>query len=127
MSEPFGLRSVGQIQMPVDDLSRAIEFYRDVLGMEFLFEVPRMGFFALGSVRLMLGEREDSQPSQGSILYYPVSDIDQASSVLKERGVVFDLDPTLIAQMPDHDLWMSFFRDSEDNRLALVSEVPRGT
>jgi len=27
--------------------------------------------------------------------------------------------------MPDHDLWMSFFRDTEGNVMALMSEVPR--
>jgi hypothetical protein len=31
----------------------------------------------------------------------------------------------VIARMPDHDLWLAEFRDSEDNTLALMSEVPR--
>ena len=125
MNASFGLRSLGQIQMPVDDLPRAIGFYRDVLGMAFLFEVPGMGFFSLGDIRLMLGEREEGAAQQGSILYFSVEDIVGAADELKGRGVSFDLDPTRIAEMPDHDLWMSFFKDSEGNQLALMSEVPR--
>lgn len=125
MTLPFGLRSVGQIHMPVDDLDRAIVFYRDVLGMSFLFEVPGMAFFSLGDVRLMLGERHEGASGPGSILYYRVENIEAATLELEERDVTFELKPTLIAEMPDHDLWMSFFRDSENNQLALMSEVPR--
>ena len=125
MDVPFGLRSLGQVHLPVEDLPRAIEFYRDVLGMAFLFDVPGMAFFSLGDIRLMLGERQEGAPSQGSILYYEVDDIRAATEELRGRGVAFELEPTLIAEMPDHDLWMSFFRDSEGNQLALMSEVPR--
>ena len=125
MDVPFGLRSLDQVHVPVDDLQRAIDFYRDVLGMAFLFDVPGMGFFSLGDVRLMLGEREEGAPAHGSILYYGVENIRSATDELKARGVAFDQEPTLIAEMPDHDLCMSFFRDSEGNQLALMSEVSR--
>lgn len=121
----FGLSRVGQIFMPVEELDRAVAFYRDVLGMKFLFEVPRMAFFDLDGVRLMLGEREEGSDAPGSILYYPVDDLSVACSILSERAVSFELEPTLIAEMDDHDLWMAFFRDSEGNQLALMSEVPR--
>jgi len=121
----FGLSRVGQIFMPVGELARAIAFYRDVLGMKFLFEVPRMAFFDLDGIRLMLGEREDESTSPGSILYYPVDDLPSAHSILSERSVSFELEPTLIAEMEDHDLWMAFFHDSEGNQLALMSEVAK--
>lgn len=123
--EGFGLQSIGQVMVPVQDLSRAIEFYRDVLGMAFLFEVPRMAFFDLGDVRLMLGEREGGDDAPGSILYYEVDDIQEARARLHGRGVAFDQEPTLIAEMEDHDLWMAFFHDAEGNQLALMSEVPK--
>lgn len=123
--DDFGLSRIGQIMMPVENLSRARDFYRDVLGMPFLFEVPRMAFFDLDGVRLMLGEREDDGgAAPGSILYYRVDDIQVARRSLGERGVSFDQEPTLIAEMEDHDLWMAFFHDSEGNQLALMSEVP---
>lgn len=120
----FGLRTIGQIMMPVEELDRAVAFYRDTLGMAFLFRVPRMAFFDLGDVRLMLGEGEEEGPATpGSLLYYRVSDIQEAHGVLESRGVSFDQEPTLIAEMEDHDLWMAFFRDSEGNQLALMDEV----
>lgn len=124
-ADTFGLRTVGQIMMPVGELDRAIGFYRDILGLPFLFRVPRMAFFDLEGLRLMLGEREPgADECPGSILYYSVSDIDTARRWLGERGVEFDQEPTLIAEMGDHDLWMAFFHDSEGNQLALMSEVP---
>ena len=121
----FALRELGQVMVPVADLSRATAFYRDVLGIPFLFEVPRMAFFELRGVRLMLAEGEGGERRPGSILYYRVEDIHVARRSLGERGVSFDQEPTLIAEMEDHDLWMAFFHDTEGNQLALMSEVPR--
>jgi methylmalonyl-CoA/ethylmalonyl-CoA epimerase len=122
----FGLRSIGQVFMPAQDLARAVDFYRNTLGMPFLFEVPRMAFFDLGSVRLMLGNREAEHDHPGSILYYKVPDLTEAHAELARRGVVFDQDPTFIADMVDHQLWMAFFHDSEGNQLALMCEVAKG-
>ena len=121
----FGLRTLGQVFMPAEQLSRAIAFYRDTLGMSFLFAVPRMAFFDLDGVRLMLGEREGEEEHPGSILYYKVADLDEAHTELVSRGVSFDMDPTMIADMEDHELWMAFFHDSEANQLALMSEIPK--
>ena len=126
MSDKFGLTTVGQVFMPVRDLSRAVAFYRDVLGMAYLFEVPNMAFFELDGLRLMLGARENGTEHPGSILYYRVPDLGVAHGILNDRGVSFELDPTLIADMDDHELWMAFFTDTEGNQLALMSEVPKG-
>ena len=126
MTDPtFGLRTLGQVFMPTQDLSRALAFYRDTLGMSFLFEVPRMAFFDLDGVRPMLGEPEGDERHPGSILYYKVADLDEAHAELVRRGVSFDLDPTMIADLEDDELWMAFFRDSEANRLALMCEIPK--
>jgi len=109
------------------DLDRAIEFYKDTLGMKHLFTVPgRMAFFDCGSVRLMLAipERPDlDHPS--SILYFKVADIDQAHEALVSRKVHFETKPMLVAPMATHDLWLAEFRDSENNVLALMCEKPR--
>jgi methylmalonyl-CoA/ethylmalonyl-CoA epimerase len=126
MSSKFGLSTVGQVFMPVRDLPRAVAYYRDVLGMAYLFEVPNMAFFDLDGLRLMLGAREDGTEYPGSILYYRVPDLGVAHGILTDRGVSFELEPTLIADMDDHELWMAFFHDSEGNQLALMSEVPNG-
>lgn len=126
MSPTFGLRALGQIALTVQDLDRALAHYRDTLGVPFLFQVPKMAFFDLDGVRLMLATPEGVPDGHGtSILYFRVDGIESAHDTLKERGVAFDTDPTLIADMGDHELWMAFFKDSENNQLALMEERPK--
>lgn len=127
MDRPRLLRELGQIAQPVADLTRATAFYRNVLGLELLFEVPRMAFFELDGLRLMLARPEDGPERSGSILYFSVEDLDATHAALQDRGVTFEQGPTLIADMGDHELWMAFFRDTEGNQLALMAEVPSGT
>ena len=118
---------IGQIAVTVRDLERATAFYRDTLELPFLFAVPGMSFFDCGGVRLLLGAAESAAPERASsIVYYVVDDIHQHAARLASRGAHMEGEPHLVAPMPDHDLWMAFFRDSEDNVLALMSEVPRG-
>ena len=129
MSQPgeFGLSAIGQISVTVKELDRAVGFYRDQLGMQFLFQVPNMAFFDCSGVRLMLSIPEDrSGDIHTSILYYRVDDIHDAYQVLKERNVRFSGRPHKIADLQDHELWMAFFRDSEMNLLALMAEKPHG-
>jgi methylmalonyl-CoA/ethylmalonyl-CoA epimerase len=121
--EAFGLNEIGQIAVPVGDIDRAIAFYRDVLGMHFLFKAPPgLGFFDCGGVRLLLDAPAKAQAnSYSSIIYYKVPDLQAACEALAGRGVVFEEKPHLIAKMPDHELWMAFFRDPDMNLLALMS------
>lgn len=126
---PIGptLNQIGQIFVNVKDLDRAIAFYRDILGMTFLFQAPpNMAFFDCGGIRLMLGiaDRPDLD-HPASIIYYKVADIERVYETFKARGVEFIVKPHLVAPMPDYDLWLADFKDSEDNFLALMSEVPR--
>lgn len=118
-----GLAVIGQIGITVTDVDRAVAFYRDVLGMKLLFQFPGMGFFDCAGIRLMLSKRERPAESYSSILYFRVDDIQASFRDLAARGVKFEGDPHLVARMPDHELWMAFFRDSENNLLALMSEV----
>ena len=123
-TESFGLGKIGQIAVPVTDIDRAVAFYRDVLGMKFLFQAPPgLGFFDCGGVRLMLDAPARDQAGQGGVIYYQVPDLQAAFETLTDRGVVFEAKPHLIARMPDHELWMAFFRDPDRNLLALMSEV----
>ena len=120
------LDRIGQIAINVRDVARAVQFYRDTLGLRFLFEVPKLAFFDCGGVRLMLSLPESKEfDHPGSVLYYKVADINASHAALKARGVEFIDEPHLIARMPDHDLWMVFLHDTEGNTLALMSEVPR--
>jgi methylmalonyl-CoA/ethylmalonyl-CoA epimerase len=119
-----GLAAIGQIAVNAHDIPRAVRFYRDTLGMRLLFEAPpKMAFFDASGVRLMLSlpEREEYD-HPGSVLYFRVDDIDASHATLSERGVNFLDKPHLIARMPDHELWMTFFKDSEGNTLALMCE-----
>jgi catechol 2,3-dioxygenase-like lactoylglutathione lyase family enzyme len=120
----FGLGPIGQIAVPVRDVERAIAFYRDTLGMRFLFKAPPgLGFFDCAGVRLMLDAPAGAQAGNGSVIYYRVPDLQAAFETLSGRGVSFEAKPHLIARLPDHELWMAFFRDPDGNLLALMSEV----
>ncbi|MDH5567815.1 MAG: VOC family protein [Myxococcales bacterium] len=123
----FELDQIGQIAVPVSDIDRAVAFYRDTLGMRFLFQAPPgLGFFDCAGVRLMLDAPAKTQSeNHSSVIYYMVADLNTAFGTLSARGVVFEAKPHLIARLPDHELWMAFFRDPDDNLLALMSEVRR--
>lgn len=114
--------TLGQISITVSDMARATAFYRDKVGIPFLFEAGGMAFFRCGGVRLMLSTSA-SGTGFSSILYYKSDDIYDTAEILKSRGVSFEQDPRMIARMPDHELWMAFFKDSEGNLCALMSEV----
>ena len=117
------LSQIGQIAVTVKDLDRAVAFYRDVLGVPFLFRVPNLAFFTAGGVRLMLSRPEKPEfDHPASIIYYKVDDIDAAYAALKAKGASFTDEPHLIARMPDHELWMVFLKDSEDNTLGIMCE-----
>lgn len=117
------LTSIGQIAITVRQLARAVEFYRDKLGLKFLFETGNIAFFDCGGVRIMLDMTEQIESTYASILYYKTANIQASVTQLTERGVQFEQEPRMIAKMPDHELWMAFFRDSEGNLMALMSEV----
>jgi methylmalonyl-CoA/ethylmalonyl-CoA epimerase len=118
------LESIGQIAINTRDVPRAVAFYRDALGLDYLFEAGPLAFFMCGHVRIMLSVAEQSEfDHPSSIVYFRVADIHAARSELAGRGVPFEDEPHLIAEMPDHDLWMTFFRDPDRNYLGLMSEV----
>ena len=123
----IGISRLGQIQVRAHDVERAAKFYQDVLGLKLLFKAPPgLAFFDCGGVRLMIDSPEKAEfDHPSSILYFAVPDIQAAHAQMKQSGVRFEDEPHLIARMPEHDLWMTFFRDSEDNLMALMSEVKR--
>jgi methylmalonyl-CoA/ethylmalonyl-CoA epimerase len=122
--QTFGLAQIGQIAISVQDLERAVAFYRDKLGMQYLFTASNLAFFDCAGTRLMLSTPEPGQAHSGnSIIYFTVGDIDDAYRELAGRGVPFDDQPHIIANMGTYDLWMAFFRDSEHNLLGIMSEV----
>ncbi len=123
MSTSIGISGILQIAINIKDTDRAVVFYRDVLGLRHLFTAGKLAFFDCGGVRLMLSppEKPDfDHPS--SIIYFKVADIDNAHARLVASGTQIESEPHLVARMPDHELWMNFFRDSEGNYLSLMCE-----
>lgn len=127
-NEDFGLRRIGQIAVNVHDLDRATAFYRDVLGMRFLFQAPPgMAFLQCGDVRVLLGTPERPELDHpSSIIYFAVEDIAAAHELLRKRGVQFVAEPRAVHGAEGKELWLAFFKDIEENLLALMSEVAVG-
>ena len=127
MGKTFGLSAIEQIAINAHDIERAVEFYRNKLGMKHLFTVPpNLAFFDCDGIRLMLSlpaRPEFDHPS--SIIYFNVDDIKQTCATLAARGVQFEEQPAFVADMGTYDLWLAAFRDSENNLLGLMSHVPK--
>jgi methylmalonyl-CoA/ethylmalonyl-CoA epimerase len=123
----IGISRIGQIAINAHDVERAAAFYQDALGLKLLFKAgPGLAFIDCCGVRLMLTRPEKPEfDHPSSILYFTVPDIQAAFAKMKESAVKFEDEPHLLAKMPDHDLWMTFFRDSEGNLMGLMSEVKR--
>jgi len=118
-----GLSRIHQISMRAHDVDRAVRFYRDTLGLPFLFAAPpSLAFFDCGGVRLMLSTPEQGFDHPGSVLYFAVEDIRQMHEALTSRGVAFRTAPHKIATLADREVWLADFEDSEGNTLALMSE-----
>jgi predicted enzyme related to lactoylglutathione lyase len=123
----FSLSSIGQIFVRARDLDRAVRFYRDTLGMPFLFQAPpQMAFFQCGPTTVMVGVPEKPEfDHPASTIYYLVPDIDAAHTTLRSRAVEFITAPHLVHRAPDYELWLADFRDSEGNVLALMDRKRR--
>ena len=124
MSAAAKLSRIHQIALTVSDVESALTFYRDVLGLEFLFRPgENLAFLAAGDVRLMLSTPQGAGVvGANSILYFAVADIATVHAALLERGAAGEREPALAAQMPDHELWTSFVRDPDGNLVGLMEE-----
>jgi methylmalonyl-CoA/ethylmalonyl-CoA epimerase len=118
-----GIRRIGQIHVNAHDLDRAVRFYRDALGLAFLFQAPPgMAFFRCGELTLLVGLPEKAEfDHPSSILYFDVADIAAAHRTLAERGVAFRTGPHAVHREPGRELWLADFTDSEGNTMALMS------
>jgi len=117
------LERIHQVSIRTRDIARAVAFYRDALGLKLLFQAPpQLAFFDCGGVRLMLGPAEPEFDHQGSVLYFAVEDIKAAHTALAAAGVTFRSEPHMVAKLPDREVWLADFLDSEGNVLALMSE-----
>ena len=117
------LQRIHQVSIRISDIERAVRFYRDTMGLKLLFQAPpQLAFFDCCGVRLMLSPPEPEFDHQGSVLYFAVDDIKAAHTALAAAGVTFRTAPHLVAKLPDREVWLTDFEDSEGNVLALMSE-----
>ncbi len=120
--------SIAQLLIPVENVEQGIAFYRDTLGIPFLFAAPpQMAFFRCGAVRLLVGVMPPGQAAQrGATVYFRVSDINAVFTTLKAAGVRFQAEPHVVNRTPQSELWLAEFLDPDGNQLALMSEVAQG-
>lgn len=118
------LSEIGQIAITVSDVAKATTFYRDVLGLKFLFGAgPNLAFLQAGGTRLMLSTPQGhGEPGKNSILYFKVQDITATHAAVVARGAKNERAPALTAKMPDHELWIGFVRDPDGNLVGLMEE-----
>lgn len=124
MNTTTHLSNIGQIAITVSDVETALSFYRDSLGLEFLFSAgPQLAFLNAGGVRLMLSTAQGAGTvGANSILYFKVSDIETVYAAVLSRGATAERSPALAAQMSDHQLWTGFIRDPDGNLVGLMEE-----
>lgn len=117
------VNGLGQLAITISDLSSALPFYRDVLGLEFLFSPSdTLAFVQSGSTRIMLSTPQGSgEVGKNSIPYFSVQDIEVFFQGLSDE-VSVERAPELAAKMPDHELWVGFLRDPDENIVGLMEE-----
>jgi predicted enzyme related to lactoylglutathione lyase len=118
------LSDIGQVAIVVGDVATALPFYRDALGLTFLFSPSEnLAFLSAGSVRIMLTTPQGAgEAGKNSVLYFKVTDIEAAYAAIVERGAVGERAPQLTASLPDHELWIGFVRDPDGNLVGLMEE-----
>jgi methylmalonyl-CoA/ethylmalonyl-CoA epimerase len=120
------INRIEQIHLPVRNLKKATEFYRDTLGIDFMFQASNMAFFGVGGVRLMIGEINSPEQGPGSsVVYFNVADVRKASAELERKGITFVGPVETVNRTPTHDLLLRIFKDPDGNHLALMGESPR--
>ncbi|MGN8648152.1 VOC family protein [Gracilibacillus sp. HCP3S3_G5_1] len=118
------INNVGQIGVPVKDLNRALDFYKEKLGLSLLFNTDSMAFFECDGLRLMLTLPEKDEFAQSSsVIYFQVDNIKNTYKRLVDKEVTFVDEPHVVAKMGQTETWMVFFKDTEGNIHALMSEV----
>ena len=124
MSEDPRLSAIRQIAVTVDNVDAALGFYRDILGVEFLFRAgPDLAFLDAGGIRIMLSTPQGAGAvGANSIVYFKATDIVATHGALVERGATSERAPQLAAKLPDHELWTGFLRDPDGNLVGLMEE-----
>jgi methylmalonyl-CoA/ethylmalonyl-CoA epimerase len=121
-----GVTGLAQVALNVRDLERAVAFYRDVLGLTFLFSAPpSLAFLQCGPTRVMLnGDPQAAPPAGGPILYYAVADMTAACAAITAKGAPIKEAPKAIARVGGREVWLGFTEDPDGHPVGLMCEVP---
>lgn len=118
------IQRIGQIAVPIKNVERAIEFYKEVLELSLLFNTDNMAFFDCNGQRLLLSLPEkDEFANSSSVIYFQVEEIKKSVEKFIEKGVSFIDQPHVVAKMGNTETWMTFFKDTEGNTHAFMCEV----
>lgn len=125
MSTTPVVSGIRQVALTVGDIDAALGFYRDILGLKFLFRAgPGLAFLDADGIRVMLSTPQGAGAvGANSTLYFKVSDIVSTHAALVARGATDERPPQLTAKMPDHELWIGFLRDPDGNLVGLLEEL----
>lgn len=120
------LSKVVQVALTVRDLPRAIAFYRDTLGLTFMFETNGMAFFQAGDMRLMVGlARQGSVPIGGAVVYFDAHDWAATEAALIRRGVRFTTPTEIVQREGAREHALREFTDPDGNALAIMGWRPQ--
>ncbi|WP_342599232.1 VOC family protein [Psychrobacillus sp. FSL H8-0483] len=115
---------LGQVAVNVENVERAVVFYKEVIGLPLLFETNGLAFFQCEDTRLLLSRPETEEfDHPSSVLYFQVENLQEEVARMKEAGALFIDEPHMVAKMGDTETWMAFFKDTEGNTHALMSEI----
>jgi catechol 2,3-dioxygenase-like lactoylglutathione lyase family enzyme len=120
-----GVSGLAQVALSVRNLEASVAFYRDVLGLAFLFSAPpSLAFLQCGPTRVMLnGDPQAKPPAGGPILYYAVGDIQTAFAAITAKGAPAREAPKAVAKVGGREVWLGFTEDPDGHPVGLMSEV----
>lgn len=121
------LQGIGQILIPVSDVDRAVDFYRDALGLPLLMRFPGIAFFDASGVRLYLARVPQPAFQGRATIYFRVDDVHAALELLESRGATVRERPAIAHASDAYDLWLAFVADPDGNNIGLMREAPKGT
>ncbi len=114
---------IGQIAITVSNIEKSMLFYRDTIGLKYLFHDNNVALFDLNGIRLMLGKNESDQKKPfGMIIYFMVNEINSEFEKIKNKGVKTIREPHFTAKYNDKEIWLAFFKDMDENIFALMEE-----
>ncbi|MEH7237985.1 VOC family protein [Bacillus sp. JJ1562] len=119
------IQKINQIGVPVKDVNRAVTFYMG-LGLPLLFSTDSMAFFDCNGTRVLLSLPEKEEYSQASsVIYFQVENINETYEKFSDDGISFIDEPHIVAKTERTETWMTFFKDTEGNTHAFISEVEK--